>query len=207
MSFIDSDLLNRGGPYRVICYIEVALIDSDLLYRGGPLRHVWLYFTIALSLLMTKMHTQFDFRWIHIYNKFNNHSYINVLLYNLLMHIWVTRIDFFIWSRNFASTWCHPQIFVGCVLLICLVVLCCPIMILYVLSFVLWCRLRFPNKSCSVRFYLQLFIGGFMSYLRYLCLFVYSGVQHILCCVFVDFFCRLVYPMFLVYFVLPFGIL
>ena len=24
-----------------------------------------------------------------------------------------------------------------------------------------------------------------MSYLRYLCLFVYSGVQHILCCVFV----------------------
>jgi hypothetical protein len=23
-----------------------------------------------------------------------------------------------------------------------------------------------------------------MSYLRYLCLFVYSGVQHILCCVF-----------------------
>jgi hypothetical protein len=24
-----------------------------------------------------------------------------------------------------------------------------------------------------------------MSYLRYLCLFTYSGVQHILCCVFV----------------------
>jgi hypothetical protein len=30
-----------------------------------------------------------------------------------------------------------------------------------------------------------------MSYLRYLCLFAYSGVQHILCCVFL----RLVYPM------------
>ena len=27
-----------------------------------------------------------------------------------------------------------------------------------------------------------------MSYLRYLCLFVHSGVQHILCCVFVLFF-------------------
>jgi hypothetical protein len=27
-----------------------------------------------------------------------------------------------------------------------------------------------------------------MSYLRYLCLFAYSGVQHILCCVFVLFF-------------------
>ena len=30
-----------------------------------------------------------------------------------------------------------------------------------------------------------------MSYLRYLCLFVYSGIQHILCCVFL----RIVYPM------------
>jgi hypothetical protein len=30
-----------------------------------------------------------------------------------------------------------------------------------------------------------------MSYLRYMCLFVYSGVQHILCCV----FRRYVYPM------------
>ena len=29
---------------------------------------------------------------------------------------------------------------------------------------------------------------GLMSYLRYLCLLVYSGVQHILSCVFVSFF-------------------
>jgi hypothetical protein len=28
--------------------------------------------------------------------------------------------------------------------------------------------------------FLQLFVGGFMSYLHYLCLFVDSGVQHIL---------------------------
>ena len=34
-----------------------------------------------------------------------------------------------------------------------------------------------------------------MSYLRYLCLFVHSGVQHILCCA-LWFVChRLVYPM------------
>ena len=46
--------------------------------------------------------------------------------------------------------------------------------------------LRLTNiKRCSVRLYLQLFVGGFMSYLRYLCLFTYSVVQHILCCVFV----------------------
>jgi len=32
-----------------------------------------------------------------------------------------------------------------------------------------------------------------MFYLRYLCLFLYSGVQHILCCVFV--FLRLVCPL------------
>ena len=29
---------------------------------------------------------------------------------------------------------------------------------------------------------LQLFVGSLMSYLRYLCLFSYSGIQHILCC-------------------------
>ena len=34
-------------------------------------------------------------------------------------------------------------------------------------------------------------MGGLMSYLLYLCLFVYSGVQHILCFVFLS----LVYPM------------
>ena len=40
-----------------------------------------------------------------------------------------------------------------------------------------------------------------MSYLRYLCLFVYSGIKHILCCVFVWFFfvlCILCYQ-FLLY--------
>ena len=36
--------------------------------------------------------------------------------------------------------------------------------------------------------YLQLFVGGFMSWFRYLCLFVYSDVWNILCCVFVLFF-------------------
>ena len=35
-----------------------------------------------------------------------------------------------------------------------------------------------------------------MRYLRYVCLFTYNGVQHILCCVFFFFFPRLVYPMF-----------
>jgi len=56
-------------------------------------------------------------------------------------------------------------------------------------------HLRFPKKKrSSIRLYLRLFVGGSMFYLRYLCLFVYSGVQHILLC-----FCfvglRLVYPM------------
>jgi hypothetical protein len=39
------------------------------------------------------------------------------------------------------------------------------------------------HKLHSVGLYL-LFVGGTMCYLRYLCLFVHSGVQHILCCVF-----------------------
>ena len=43
------------------------------------------------------------------------------------------------------------------------------------------------QKDVSVRIYLQLFVGGLTSYLRYLCLLANSGVQHILCCVFVLF--------------------
>ena len=54
-------------------------------------------------------------------------------------------------------------------------------------------------KRCSVLFYLQLFVGGLMSYLRYLCLFANHGVQHILCCDFV----LLVFALCLVYPMLP----
>ena len=39
-------------------------------------------------------------------------------------------------------------------------------------------------KRCSFRLNLQLFVGERMSYLRYLCLFALSGVQQILCFVF-----------------------
>jgi len=45
---------------------------------------------------------------------------------------------------------------------------------------------------CSVTLYLQLFVGGFISYLRCLCSFAHSGVQHILCCVHYLFVFRLV---------------
>jgi hypothetical protein len=39
------------------------------------------------------------------------------------------------------------------------------------------------KKRCSVRLYLQLFVGGRMSCLGDLCLFAYGGVLHISCCV------------------------
>jgi hypothetical protein len=59
--------------------------------------------------------------------------------------------------------------------------LCWPFMCLCVLSSVLWCSLQFSQKKrCSVRDYLQLFVGGMMSYLRYLCLLAYCGVQHVI---------------------------
>ena len=79
----------------------------------------------------------------------------------------------------------------GSVLLIFLVFLCCPIMCLYVLGS--HDDFRIKTMFGSVRLYLQLFVGGLVSYLLYLCLLVCSGVQHILCCVFV--FPRLLYTM------------
>ena len=68
---------------------------------------------------------------------------------------------------------------------------CCPIMCMcpYVLSSVMWCPLRFPDKKqCSVWLYLQVFVGDSMYYLRYLCSFAYSYVRYILCCGFRLFF-------------------
>ena len=41
---------------------------------------------------------------------------------------------------------------------------------------------RFQDKNdVPFVFHIQLFLGGLMSYLHYLCLFAYSVVQHILC--------------------------
>ena len=54
---------------------------------------------------------------------------------------------------------------------------------------VLFC-LSSPCVLCCLHLvscYLQLFVGGIMCDLCYLCLFTYSGVQHILCCGFVLF--------------------
>ena len=50
--------------------------------------------------------------------------------------------------------------------------------------------MQYLNKSHSSCIW-SLFVGELVSYLRYLCLFVHSGVQHILCCIFL----RLVYTM------------
>jgi hypothetical protein len=68
-----------------------------------------------------------------------------------------------------------------------------PIMYRYVLSSVMWYPLQFHvslrsefcdvvSVTISVCIYLQLYVGGLMSYLHYLLLFAYSGVQHIVLC-------------------------
>jgi hypothetical protein len=78
------------------------------------------------------------------------------------------------------------------VLLIFFSFCCCPIVCLYVLGSMLWCPLGFPHKT-DVQFV------GQLSFLHFLCLFAHSGVQHILCCVFVMFFFVLCTLMLLVY--------
>ena len=89
-----------------------------------------------------------------------------------------------------------PRVFWrGSVLFIFLDFVCCPI--IYVFTFIVPVVMSVTIsawKLCSVRLYLQLLVEGLMSYLRYLCLFSYSGVQHILCC-FCFIYLDLVYPM------------
>jgi len=82
-----------------------------------------------------------------------------------------------------------------------------PAMLFIVFCVVLLCFFTFWVPCCDVRydfhlktmfgsfFYLQLFLWELMSYLRYLCLFAHSGVQHKLRYVFCFVFLRLLYPM------------
>ena len=68
---------------------------------------------------------------------------------------------------------------------------CCSSIQFFVLSYYVSLPFEFhvvmsvtiaAQERCSVRVYLQLFVGGLMSYLRYLCLFAFSGVQYIVLC-------------------------
>ena len=75
---------------------------------------------------------------------------------------------------------CVARLFSFCVVLLCI--------------FTFWvarcevCNDFCIQKRCSVRLYLQFFVGRFMSYLRYLCYLAYSGVQHVLCTLCFQFF-------------------
>jgi hypothetical protein len=67
----------------------------------------------------------------------------------------------------------------------------CPIICLYVLSSVFWCPLRFLHETMFGSSSPPV-VSSKAHVLFTLFVFVYSGVQHILCCVFV--FLCLVYP-------------
>ena len=97
--------------------------------------------------------------------------------YRSWLYIWVSRRVFYKKQEHLRS---RPVFYEVCIVHL-FSYLCCPIMCLYVLSSVLWCSLQFSQKKrYSVRDYLQLFVGGMMSYLRYLCLLAYCGVQHVI---------------------------
>ena len=75
---------------------------------------------------------------------------------------------------------CSPMVFDGvcfahlsifCVVLLCFFTIWVPCVVMSV-------TISTSNR-CSVRLYLQMFVGELVSYLRYLCLFTYSCVQHI----------------------------
>jgi hypothetical protein len=69
----------------------------------------------------------------------------------------------------------------------------CAVLV-WVFSFWVPCcdvRCDFRIKTMFYSFLPPVVVGGLLSYLSYLCLFAYSGVQYTLCCVFL----RLMYPM------------
>ena len=70
-----------------------------------------------------------------------------------------------------------------CSFCVCMCVLVSIIMSYQIFNvFFLFCdgRYVFRIKRFAIHSYPQLFVGGFMSYLCYLCFFVHSGIQHVL---------------------------
>ena len=53
------------------------------------------------------------------------------------------------------------------------------IICIYFLCSVLWCPLRFRKRTMFGSPFPPVFLGGFMSYLSYLCLLAHSRVQHV----------------------------
>ena len=138
---------------------------------------LYLYFSIIIIHITTQLFTQLYVKFLilptcgkHVQDCVNIHKHLNS--------------SRFIWWGPCCSSF---QYFV----LPCYTSLCSEF------SVVMSARIS-EYKRCSVRLYFKLFVVlEFMSDLRYLCLFAYSCVQHLLCCVFLlfVFLLYLVYPM------------
>ena len=104
------------------------------------------------------------------YELYIHNSYVILEFVPSTMIFW-TEIS--CWCKNYSHKatlplgWSHRYKKYMGVITIWLVVLCS----------VLWC------PFCSVRLCRRLFVGGLISFLRYLCLLTHSSVQLILCCV------------------------
>jgi hypothetical protein len=107
--------------------------------------------------------------------------------YRIWLYIWVKRRVSY---KKQELLTLHEHLTSSLVFLVCSVLLIFSVFCVVLLCvFAFWAtccdvHYTFCIKICFVRRCLQLFVGGRMSYLRYLYLFAYSGVQHILCCVF-----------------------
>jgi hypothetical protein len=125
------------------------------------------------------------------------------------VRIWISFFTFavnLLFNLVVASSWVHPSVLVRSVLLIVLVF--CVVLLCVFAFWVPCCDVHydFAWKRCSIRLYLQLFVGELMSYLRYSCLIAYSDVQHTICCDFALFFlvlctlcCQFLWIFFLVF--------
>ena len=154
------------------------------------------WFSPGIPVFSTNKTDRNDITEILLEVALNNINQTNqlVLRVSMFASLPIFRFDFLLWVTNFlASTFCFVEkksnIYVSYLWKMHYVraahlisFLCCTIMCLNVLNSVLECSLQLPFPL-----YLQLFVGGLMSYLRYFCLFVHRCARHILC-VFVLFF-------------------
>ena len=95
----------------------------------------------------------------------NNHS-LTQYFYRTWLYIWVTWLVSYKTAYPSRASEFIPGFFGGIRVAHLFSFLCCPVMCHYVLRSVLCCPFRFRHKQCSVRLFLQLFVGWLMSYLR-----------------------------------------
>ena len=165
------------------CCVEYtsSCLGVELIHLVVIWLHIWMYIYLAhchthWGLFLVRIVFDVTIILILFFRTFTWRSLIQngVICTKLDIHLYMTFFSTFTRRSLLQKGVMSTKLFV-CVVLLCVFTFRVPFANI---------RYDFHIKRCWVRLYLQLCVEGLMFYLRYLCLFAHSGVQHILYWVF-----------------------